>query len=95
MSNDPQSLIEAEIAKTRAELVQTVDELTGRLAPGALAASAGAAAKQAAHDTQEFVSGHGMPTTSPSRRRNVKILLGTAAAVATLVTVVVIRVARR
>ncbi|SDS91858.1 DUF3618 domain-containing protein [Paraoerskovia marina] len=95
MSDDPQSLIEAEIAKTRAELAGTVDELTDRLAPANLARSAGAATKQAALDTQDFITGKGMPTTSPRRQRNVKALLGTAAAVAVAVTVVVIRIARK
>lgn len=95
MSDDPQSLIEAEIAKTREELARTVDELTGRLAPANLAKSAGAAAKQAAADTQEFVTGKGMPVASPARQRNVKVLLGTAASVAALVTLVAIRIARR
>lgn len=87
-----QAELEAEIAATRAELVDSIDALTARLDPRHLAAEAGAGAKQAATDTASLLTGKGMPQDAPKRERNVKILLGV---VGTIVVGTGLRLVRR
>lgn len=93
MSAD-EAAISAEVLRARAELAATVDELTTRLAPKALADDATQAAKLAAGDAGALLSGEGMPLAK-NRARNVKVLLGAAAGVVVVVAVIVVKVARR
>ncbi|MBD8078819.1 DUF3618 domain-containing protein [Cellulosimicrobium arenosum] len=72
--------LEQEISRTRAELAQTLDELTTRVDPRVHASNAARQAKQAATDTGSLFTGGGMPDEDPARSRNVKILLLGAAA---------------
>ncbi|MBI9115771.1 DUF3618 domain-containing protein [Sanguibacter suaedae] len=90
-SNPDDTARQAEILAARAALAATVDELTTRLTPKNLAADAAESTRRAADDAGTFLAGGGFPVGSPSRTRNVKILLGAAAGVALLVTVAVIR----
>lgn len=93
MSAD-EAAISAEVLRARAELAATVDELTTRLAPKALADDAAQAAKLAADDAGALLSGRGLPVAK-NRARNVKVLLGAAAGVVVIVAVIVIKVARK
>ncbi|MFI2702178.1 DUF3618 domain-containing protein [Cellulosimicrobium composti] len=86
-----QSQLEDEIARTRAELAGTIDELTTRLDPRVQAKQAAHQAKQAASDTGTFLSGGGLPEEDPDRSRNVKLLLGAVVAGAALVAAAVLR----
>jgi hypothetical protein len=86
-----QSQLEDEIARTRAELAGTIDELTTRLDPRVQAKQAAHQAKQAATDTGAFLTGGGLPEEDPDRSRNVKLLLGVAVAGAALVVAAVLR----
>jgi hypothetical protein len=85
------SQLEDEIARTRAELAGTLDELTSRLDPRVQASNVAQQAKQAATDTGTFLSGGGLPEEDPDRSRNVKVLLGAAVAGAALVVAAVLR----
>ncbi|ROS76534.1 DUF3618 domain-containing protein [Cellulomonas sp. PhB143] len=87
----PPSTLEAEIARARTELAATVDELTTRLHPKTQAKNAADAARNAGKDTLAFVTGDGLPDREPARARNVKIVLGAAAAGVVLVVVTVLR----
>lgn len=75
--------LEAEREAARAELSATVDELGARLDPRTQASNMADSAKQAATDAKGLLSGEGMPDQG-ARARNVKVLLGAAAAVALL-----------
>ena len=86
-----QSQIEDEIARTRAELAGTIDELTTRLDPRVQAKAAAQQAKQAASDTGAFLTGGGLPVEDPDRSRNVKLLLGAVVAGVALVTAAILR----
>jgi hypothetical protein len=86
-----QSQIEDEIARTRAELAGTIDELTTRLDPRVQASHVAQQAKQAASDTGAFLSGGGFPEEDPDRSRNVKLLLGAAVAGTALVVAAILR----
>ena len=86
-----QSQLEDEIARTRAELAGTIDELTTRLDPRVQATHVAQQAKQAASDTGTFLSGGGLPEEDPGRARNVKVLLGAAVATVALVAAAVLR----
>ncbi|MBD5785252.1 DUF3618 domain-containing protein [Cellulosimicrobium terreum] len=83
--------IEQEIARTRAELAQTLDELTTRIDPRVQASNMARQAKQAASDTGSFLTGGGLPEQEPSRSRNVKVLLGAVAAGVALTAVAILR----
>ncbi|MGM7421208.1 DUF3618 domain-containing protein [Cellulosimicrobium sp. ES-005] len=86
-----QSQLEDEIARTRAELAGTIDELTTRLDPRVQAKAAAQQAKQAASDTRAFLTGGGLPEEDPDRSRNVKLLLGAVVAGVALVTAAILR----
>jgi Protein of unknown function (DUF3618) len=86
-----QSQIEDEIARTRAELAGTIDELTTRLDPRVQASHVAQQAKQAASDTSAFLTGGGLPEEDPDRSRNVKLLLGAALAGTALVVAAILR----
>ncbi|UKJ63652.1 DUF3618 domain-containing protein [Cellulosimicrobium cellulans] len=86
-----QSQLEDEIARTRAELAGTIDELTTRLDPRIQAKAAAQQAKQAASDTSAFLTGGGLPEEDPDRSRNVKLLLGAVVAGVALVTAAILR----
>ncbi|WP_454728533.1 DUF3618 domain-containing protein [Cellulosimicrobium protaetiae] len=86
-----QSQLEDEIARTRAELAGTIDELTTRLDPRVQAKAAAQQAKQAATDTGAFLTGSGLPEEDPDRSRNVKLLLGAVVAGVALVTAAILR----
>lgn len=92
MSSTPdRSALEAEIAVARAQLAASVDELTARLSPKALAAEAASTTKLAANDAGAFLTGNGLPVGPASRARNAKILLGAAAGAVLLVTLAIIK----
>jgi hypothetical protein len=86
-----QTQLEDEIARTRAELAGTVDELATRLDPRVQASHVARQAKQAASDTGALFSGGGMPEADPERSRNVKVLLGVAVAAVALVVTGIVR----
>lgn len=86
-----QAQLEDEIARTRAELAGTVDELATRLDPRVQASHVARQAKQAASDTGALFTGGGMPESDPERSRNVKVLLGAAAAAVALVVTGIVR----
>ncbi|WP_069385448.1 DUF3618 domain-containing protein [Cellulosimicrobium cellulans] len=86
-----QSQLEDEIARTRAELAGTVDELATRLDPRVQASHVAKQAKQAASDTGAFLTGGGLPEADPERSRNVKVLLGVAVAAVALVVTGIVR----
>ncbi len=76
--------LEAEIAVTRVEMVHTINALSDRLKPAALAEQATASAKLAAADTAALLTGEGMPSEQ-GQARNVKVLLGVGATVVVVV----------
>lgn len=82
--------IEAEIARTRAELQLTVDELSQRLDPRTQAKHAVDEAKIAAADLKRRVTGEvkGLDEPEPSRTGWIALGAGAAAAAAVLVTIV-------
>lgn len=82
--------LEAEIAVTRVEMVDTINALADRLKPKALADHASASAKLAAANTAELLTGGGMPEEK-RQARNVKVLLGIAATVVTGAALIVLR----
>ncbi|MFE6968732.1 DUF3618 domain-containing protein [Isoptericola sp. NPDC057653] len=87
--------LEDEVARTRAELTETLDQLATRLSPAYQANQLAKATKQAASDAGAFVTGGGLPDGAPRRRRNAQVLLGAAAAGLALVVIVVVRARRR
>lgn len=89
-SGTPQD-IEAEIARTRAQLKSTVDELSDRLAPKTLANEAVDEAKLAAADLKRRVTGEVRPAGEPEPSKAGWIVLGTGAAVALAVVSRVLR----
>lgn len=82
--------LEAEITLTRIEMVDTINVLTDRLHPKAIAEHASQTTKVAAQDTAALIRGDGMPADA-KQARNVKILLGAAAAVVVGVGLIVLR----
>lgn len=84
-----------EVARSRAELGATLDQLTTRLSPSYQANQFAQATKVAASDAGAFVTGGGLPAAAPRRRRNAQVLLGVAAAGLALVVIVVVRARRR
>lgn len=91
MSQPTPAELSAEVLRARAELAATIDELTTRLNPKNVAAEAASATKQAASDAGAFITGAGLPDDAPSRARNAKILLGTAAGVLALTVITILR----
>ena len=87
--------LEDEVARTRAELTETLDQLATRLSPAYQANQLARATKLAASDAGAFVTGGGLPDGEPRRRRNAQVLLGAAAAGLALVVIVVVRARRR
>lgn len=83
--------IEAEIARTRAELRLTVDELSERLDPRTQAHHVLDEAKVAADDLRRRLSGETRGATDPEPTRTGWIALGAAAAAATAVVAGIIR----
>lgn len=80
-----QAQIEADIARTRAELRATVDELSDRLNPRNQAQNAVDEAKVAFADLKRKVTGDVRPADEPEPTRLGWIVLGAAAAVAAAV----------
>ncbi|HWS58188.1 MAG TPA: DUF3618 domain-containing protein [Actinotalea sp.] len=85
------SEIEAEIARTRAELQATIDELTDRLDPKANASRVVDEAKAAAADLRRRVTGEERVAGEPEATRTGWLLLGFGAAAAALVVAAVAR----
>lgn len=86
--------LEAEIALARIEMVHTINVLSERLKPKALADHAAVSAKVAAGDAASFLSGDGMPTDH-RQARNVKLLLGAGAVVVVGVCLAILRSRRK
>jgi len=82
---------EAAVHAARADLVATVDALTGRLDPRARAHEVAAAARTAVHDAQGLLTGQGLPTADRRRARNVTLLAGAVLGTVALVAVLTIR----
>ncbi len=85
MSTESQAQIEADIARTRAELRATVDELSGRLNPKTQAQHALDEAKGAFAEAKRKVSGEVRPADEPEPTRTGWIVLGAGAALAAAV----------
>ncbi|MCL3863122.1 DUF3618 domain-containing protein [Actinotalea sp. K2] len=83
--------IEAEIARTRAELQATVDQLSERLDPRVQAEEARDEAKAALGDLRRRVTGDPLlPGEQPATTKG-WVVLGAGAAIAALVTAAVVR----
>ena len=67
-----------EVARSRAELGATLDQLSTRLSPSYQASNLARNTRQAAYDARSYVTGNGFPAAEPSRARNAKILMGAA-----------------
>jgi len=80
--------IQHEIAATREELAATLDELATRLSPANQAKSAAAGARRVFSDAFD-------PDATVCARRRARIVLGATAAVAVVVTITIVRKARR
>ena len=85
MSTPSQAEIEADIARTRAELRATVDELTERLNPKNQAQNALDEAKIAFADVKRKVTGEVRPIGEPEPTRTGWVVLGAGAALAAIV----------
>ena len=85
------SEIEAEIAKTRAELQATVDELSDRLDPRANAARAVDETKAAVADLRRKVTGEERVAGEPEATTTGWVILGAGAAVAAALVAAVAR----
>lgn len=83
--------IEAEIARTRAELRATVDQLSERLNPKNQAQRVADEAKIAFADVSRKVTGQVRPADEPEPTRTGWIALGAGAGVAALLVVTVLR----
>ncbi len=77
--------LKAEIERSRAQLGATIDALTTQLSPKYQAKRAANVTRTAATDAGVFLTGGGMPAGDERRARNVKVLLGSAAALAAVV----------
>lgn len=86
--------LEREVEHARSELADAIDALTTRLSPSYQANQLARSTKQASADARGLFSGDGMPTDD-RRSRNVKILLGAAAAGVAIAALVVVRIVRR
>jgi len=85
------SQLQDEVTRARAELAATVDALSLRMSPSYQAQRVKSATTTAAQDTRALFTGGGMPVGDDRRSRNVKVLLGTAAALVVIVTVSLVR----
>lgn len=85
MSTQSQAEIEADIARTRAELRATVDELTERLNPKTQAQNAMDEAKVAFAELKRKVTGEVRPAEAPEPTREGWLVLGAGAAIAAIV----------
>ena len=83
--------IEAEIARTRAELRSTVDELTERLNPRNQAQEAVDEVKVAVADLKRRVTGYVRPAGEPEPTTKGWVVLGAAAALALTVVTKIVR----
>ena len=83
--------IEAEIARTRAELRSTVDELTERLNPRNQAQEAVDEVKVAVADLKRRVTGDVRPAGEPEPTTKGWVVLGAAAALALTVVTKIVR----
>jgi len=83
--------IEAEIAKTRAELQATVDELSDRLDPRANAARAVDETKAAVADLRRRVTGEERTKGEPEATTTGWVILGAGAAAALALVTAVVR----
>ena len=83
--------IEADIARTRAELQATVDELTERLDPKANAERVVDEAKAAAADLRRRVTGDARRPDEPEATTTGWVALGAAAAAAAALVATVVR----
>jgi hypothetical protein len=83
--------IEAEIARTRAELKATVDELSERLSPKAQATEAVEDVKVAVADLRRRVTGDIKPAGEPAPSTKAWVVLGVGAALAVAVVTKIIR----
>ena len=83
--------IQDDIARTRAELQQTVDELSERLDPRTQANEALAEAKLAVSDLKRRVTGEVRGAGEPEPTTKGWVVLGAAAAVATVIAAGVVR----
>lgn len=89
-STDP-AQIEAEIAATRAQIKDTVDELSVRLNPKTQAAEIAEEAKRAVEDLKRRVTGDVRPAGEPEPGRKGWIALGAGAALAVAVVTKIVR----
>ena len=91
--------LEAEVARTRAELAATIDQLTTQLSPGYQANRLAENTKQAARDAGAMATGSFAHKNDPAhdsrRARNAKVLIGTTIGLVALGTVVVVTVVLR
>lgn len=90
LSTDP-SQIEAEIARTRAQLKDTVDELSLRLNPKTQAAEVAEEARRAVEDLKRRVTGDVRPVGEPEPSRKGWIALGAGAAITLAVVTKIVR----
>ncbi|WP_159794387.1 DUF3618 domain-containing protein [Puerhibacterium puerhi] len=86
--------LRSEVERARAELGATIDALTTRLSPAYQAQQLGDAARTAAQDAGTFLTGNGLPRDG-DRARNAKVLLGAVVTCVAVVTLAVVRWARR
>lgn len=86
--------LEAEIARTRDEVRQTLDELSGRLNPQIRAHEAVEEARLAASDVVTLVKGGGLPENDTRRERNVRLVVGVTVLAAAVVTTIVVKAVR-
>lgn len=82
MSADDPARIEAEIARTRAQLKEAVDELSDRLNPKTQASELTEEAKRAVADLKRRVTGEVRPDDEPEVSRAGWVVLGVGAALA-------------
>ena len=90
LSTDP-AQIEAEIARTRAQLKDAVDELSDRLNPKNQAAEIAEEAKRAVDDLKRRVTGDVRPVGQPEPSRKGWIVLGAGAALAVALVTKIVR----
>lgn len=83
--------IEADIARARAEIQATVDELTGRLDPKANAVRVVDEAKAAAADLRRRVTGDSRAADEPEATTTGWVVLGAGAAAAVALVAGIIR----
>lgn len=91
MSNTTPDAIEADIARTREELRETVDQLSDRLSPKNLAQEALDEAKIAVADLKRRVTGETRTADDPEPTRAGWIVLGGGAALTLAVVTKIVR----